>query len=440
MDNYSKIRDYIRATPLVSLDTKAKRSAFYRELSKKFKISWQTAVGIYITTQGKPTNTKKTKAEKPERQDEMVHNVVDGIIEYTRTVDRKITLDEAIKLFEIDQTKWEVAKFECKVWDFSIKDKDGNVETQPQYSAGLMVKQRVADKDLYYQKQIILNELKDIITTSSYSNVVYPNRSVVCELDSLLEISIPDLHIGKHSWGQETGEDYDIKIAVDRYNVAIDALISRVNTAQVERILLPIGNDMINIDSKAGTTTSGTPQSVDSRFGKMFRTAKDLIINTIGKLSSIAPVDVVVVAGNHDNLTMFTLGEVLEAFFHENPQVRVNNSPKQRKYYRYGVNGILFSHGNEEKHPELGLIFATEEPEMWAQTKFREVQLGHYHKTKRTNYISVDEHQGFKIRIIASLSGTDAWHYSKGYNSMKSAQAFLYHKDKGLLAEYTYNV
>lgn len=456
MDNYTPIREYIKRTPLSQVDTKQKRSAYYRHLAKKYGISWQTAVGIYITTKGKPTNPSRTKvaaqkASKPsptvkssesrvERQDEVVHNITEGIKEYTRTVDRKITLPEAITLFEVDESNWEVTKFECKVWDFSIKDKDGNVETSPQYSAGLIVKQRQPDKDLNYQKQIILDEIKAFNATSSYPNVVFPDRQLDHNLDTLLEISIPDLHIGKHSWGQETGEDYDIKIAVERYNTAIDELISRVNTTRVERILLPIGNDMINIDNKTGTTTSGTPQSVDSRFGKMFRTAKELIIDTVGKLTSIAPVDIVVVAGNHDNLTMFTLGEVLEAFFHENPLVRVNNSPKQRKYYQYGQNGILFSHGNEEKHPELGLIFATEEPDLWARTRYREVQLGHFHKTKRTNYVSVDEHQGFKIRIIPSLSGTDAWHYSKGYNSLKAAQAFLYHRDKGLLAEYTYNV
>lgn len=290
------------------------------------------------------------------------------------------------------------------------------------------------DTSIIAQKRIILEELK-----AHSPDYTLPVRSTNTA-SRMLELDIFDLHIGKLSWDKETGEDYDIDIAVKRYNKAVSEIVNSIDMTQVEKILLPIGNDMLNIDNKQGTTTMGTPQSTDSRFGKMFRTAKRLMISTIDKLSALAPVDVIIVPGNHDEQTMFTLGEVLDAWYNNNKEVNVFNSPKLRKYYKYGKNMIMFTHGDKEKHQELGMIAATEEPNMWAETLFREVHVGHLHKSKVISYTNVDEFQGFKVRILPSLSGTDAWHYSKGYMAAKAATGFLWDKEKGLVSNHYFNI
>lgn len=260
------------------------------------------------------------------------------------------------------------------------------------------------------------------------------------EPDCLLEISVPDLHIGKMAWDKETGEDYDLDIACSRFECAVDAFINRIDVDRIDRILLPLGNDLLNVDNKMNTTTAGTPQSSDSRFGKIFRTVKKLMIATIDKLSAIAPVDVLIIPGNHDEATMFTLGELLDAWYRDSGKVKIFNSPKLRKYYQYGKNAIMFTHGDKEKHAELGLIMAHEEPKMWGETKYREVHLGHLHKSKSIQYTTGDEYPGFKIRILPSLSATDAWHHAQGYLSAKAAKAFVWHKDQGLITEHTYNL
>lgn len=258
--------------------------------------------------------------------------------------------------------------------------------------------------------------------------------------NQMVEIAFPDLHIGKLAWGEESGEDYDINIAINRCKGAVDELISRLDITKIDRILLPLGNDLISVDNKMGTTTLGTPQSADGRFGKMFKATKDLVIDTISTLTKIAPVDVIIVPGNHDESTMFTLGEVLGAWYKDDNSVSINNSPKLRKYYQYGKNMIMLTHGDKEKHAELGLIAAHEEPMMWGTSLFREVHLGHFHKSKSITYTTGDEFPGFKIRILPSLSGADAWHYSNGYMSAKGAKAFIWDREKGLITEHTYNV
>ena len=346
-----------------------------------------------------------------------------GTLESTVEVDfePKSDLDLA-KLHKIDLTKYKISTYWSKL------------KSNGKFTSSVLASLIKIDTDLISQKEIILKELKyqlpgylPLGPKKTTGNLAY-------------EINIPDIHFGKMSWGEESGEDYDLKIAEKRYLSAINELLSNVSEKSIEKFIFPIGNDMINIDSRRNETFAGTPQDSDSRFYKIVKTVKSILIKTINGLSLIAPVDVIVISGNHDTETMFMIGEMLDAYYHNNPIVNVDNSPKQRKYYQYGVSGFQYTHGNEEKHNELGLIFATEEPKLWADTKYRFCKLGHFHSNKKLQYLSVGEHQGFQVQVLPSLSGSDAWHKSKGYMSIKQAKGFLYDKDKGQIGEFTYSI
>jgi hypothetical protein len=352
-------------------------------------------------------------------------------------VDEKIeNVEDLIRVCNIDTTKFDVTHYQVKsytlkdVQKFSVKAslKAKKVDTHKELQRDIFL-QELKKHSLKFQKQPSEVELQPFVKIDVAKRVVR---------DCALEINIPDLHIGKLAWGKESGDDYDIKIAIERYQKAVDSLLSRVNPFTLEKFILPVGNDMINIDNKMNTTTGGTPQSCDSRFGKMFQAAKELLIETIDKLSQIAPVEVMVIPGNHDTVVMFTLGEVLDAWYHNNNQVTVINTHTPRKYLQYGNNLIMYTHGHNEKLQDLGIICATEQPQLWAATKFRRVHVGHLHHSKQIKYTDVQEYPGFTVKVLNSLSANDAWHAEKGYNSLKGAEAFLYHKDKGLLANYYY--
>lgn len=332
------------------------------------------------------------------------------------------SVDELYEVFKIDKNAYRISKywtgFKTGKWNTTVEIKANSVGT-----------------DLNLQKQIILDELKKAFPTKK---LITKDRQT--KGNQLLELSLFDMHFGKMSHADETGDDFDMKIACKRFTKAVNELLSRVDLTKVGRILFPVGNDMFNIDNIQKTTTAGTPQDNDTRYHEMIKVVKNLLIKTIVELSEIAPVDVVVVSGNHDYQTTFLFGEILDAYFHNDKNVNVNNSPKLRKYYSYGNTAIQFTHGDNEKHQDLGLIFATEQPKIWSSSKFRYCQMGHLHKSKKIDYVSVDEHQGFKIQILPSLSSTDAWHYKKGYNSMKAAKAFLIDKKEGIIGEFTYTV
>lgn len=378
--------------------------------------------------------------------------------EITKTVYKRIkTLDDLIEACEIDLTTWEIISWECNKWEVGRKEKSvdlswhegvvngsvddsGKVFVEPLFQVKAKLRLKKLDTDVNKQKDVLLKELFDasqphiwVTDVSVFKPDIY---SEPCP--GLLELALFDVHFGKLAHNEESGEDYDLKIAAKRYKDAVEDLLSKFNIGDIERILLPIGQDMINVDNKYGTTTSGTPQDNDTRFYKTVRTVKNLLIETINKLAVIAPVDVVVVPGNHDEQTSFMIGEMLDAYYHKTDRVNIENSASLRKYYQYGTVGILLTHGDKEKHNALGMIFAAEKPALWADTTQRYIQIGHFHHNKKIEYLSNQDFQGFSIQILPSLSSNDAWHAGKGFLPLKQAKAFFYTKAEGLVAEVTH--
>lgn len=383
-------------------------------------------------------------------------NVKTGDADVIIITEKRIkTLEDLVKACEIDLDVWNIISWECNKWEVGRKDKQvnwsanqgagtgivhdsGRIFVEPLFQVKAKLNRRKLDSDPGLQKQVILEALKayapkfdPTMISRVHSGIIKPTGQ------RLLEIGIFDPHFGKLSWREEAGEDYDIKIAEKRVKAAIQELLAEIDLTTIERILLPLGNDMVNVDNSNNTTTAGTQQSTDVRFPKIVRIVCRVFVEVITDLSLIAPVDVVMVPGNHDYTVSFMIGEILSAFFHANPRVSIDNSPMPRKYYKYGVNGFQFTHGNEEAHKDLGLIFATQQPDIWASTKFHFGQLGHYHKNKKISYVQVDDFQGFQIQIIPSLSGSDAWHFKKGYVSHHQAKAFVFDKKDGPKGEYT---
>lgn len=249
----------------------------------------------------------------------------------------------------------------------------------------------------------------------------------------MLEIDVVDAHIGKLAWAPETGSNYDMAIAVERVRDAVTDILSQVRHYAIEKILLPWGNDFYHYDTLTGLTTAGTPQDRDSRYHKMFRTGKALASEVARRCAEVAPVDLLIIPGNHDEMASFHLGEVLAAEFTDHALVSVDNNLRPRKYRLYGNTLLGFCHGHAEPHTKLPLIMAQEVPEMWAQSEYREMHLGHLHTSKRTDARPVDGVNGVRVRILQSLTGTDSWHAKQGYvGEPGGCEAFVWNHARGL--------
>jgi hypothetical protein len=251
-----------------------------------------------------------------------------------------------------------------------------------------------------------------------------------------LVIDLFDHHFGKYAWDQVGGHNYDLKIAETIYRNAVEDLLRYAAGFAVDEIAIPLGNDFMHFDNLAQTTTSGTHVDSDGRFEKVYKVAFRAFVWAVETAATVAPVRVICVPGNHDRNAAFTLAFATGIWFRHSDRVTVDDGPAERKRLRYRQVLLGYTHGNEEPHRDLPAIMAKEWGPDFAATTYHEWQLGHRHRAKETRWVGIDTHVGFRVRELASLSGTDGWHYRKGYiGSPRTAEAFLYH-GSGLRANY----
>lgn len=334
--------------------------------------------------------------------------------------------EEIEEAHKIDKTKWKLNSYWSKL---------SNSGT---WTVSALFKATTVDENLEAQKKVILENIKEHHTESiDRPYIIYRPQAEIDDL--LLELCVFDPHFGKLAWEEEGTDNYDIGIAERRFKEAIHELLSRTDLTKVRRIHMPIGNDLFHVDNDANTTSAGTNMHSDSRFPKLVQRIRKILVETIDVISTIAPVDITVVPGNHDSQACFMMGEIVDAWYHTNDRVHVNNSPRSRKYYQWGDNGFMYCHGHNEKWGDLIKLFASQEKDLWAATKYRWAKIGHLHHNKKMEYWSAEDDHAFQVQVIPSISSDDKWHFDKGYHSLKQAKAFLYHKTKGEIANYNHN-
>ena len=359
-------------------------------------------------------------------------------------VDHRIrTLDDLIVVCEINTEEWEVERWICNKWEVGAmgeKELDngkGKIRTKLQVEPLFQVKAWLVRKTNEVRDRHVLD--KQIGDSRKYApkypKIHYPKLAA----GLLYELDLPDIHFGKLTWRQESGQDYDIKIAKATVNTALDSLLGYARQFEVSRILFPLGNDFFNVDSMEENTTHGTPQQEDTRYEKTFTLGRELAVSMIERCLQIAPVDVMVVRGNHAEQREFFLGDSILSWFHAAKDVTVDNQAIKRKYYHFGNTLLGFTHGYYEKIEKLPSLMPLEAPDLWSKSKFREWHLGdkHHLKVMKPIYNLVDENMGVVIRILRSLSATDTWHFDQGFvGAIQAAQAFLWSPTNGMVAQF----
>lgn len=406
------------------LERLSKEKLTHREIAARLN---RSIVSIRRKLKAKP----KEKEVIKENLEVDVKDEVTVITSYSKTVR---TLEGALEAAQVDKKVWEVERFVINKWDCVAKMKSkGNVLAATELWQVKVFLKRKVPKNVEEGVKIFLKQIQPY----KYEKISYEKSAD----PYLLEISIWDHHFGKLAWGRETGENYDLKIAEQIYSDAAFELIEKSRGFDIEKIVLPIGQDFFHVDGPANTTTAGTPQDVDGRLAKIFATGQRSLINLIDLLMGIAPVHILWVPGNHDWYTSWYLIKVLEAHYRHTKSVTVDSSEMPRKHIEYGVNLLGYTHGCDEKHASLPAIMAGQWPQQWARTTHREWKLGHFHKIKETHYTAAETIDGVLVRILPSLTGTDSWHFKKGYvGGIRAAQAYLYSAKRGYAAHLNANV
>ena len=355
---------------------------------------------------------------------------------------------DLVRVCKIDLNEWKIDRWTCGVNSAYRKDRSGTYIAKDGrvVQANVVDTGRIVRAPLYNVKVWLVRKTEEIRATSSIlelmeeakkKSIKVPKFKYPKQKDPLiLEIDLFDLHFGKLTWAEESGHDYDIKIAREMALTAVSRLLYYARNQEIGTILLPWGNDFFNVDTKAETTTGGTPQQEDTRWKKTFKAGRKLTEEVILMCSEVAPVDVLFIPGNHDEQRVFFLGDAIECSFNNNKNVSVDNGPKSRKYRHYQEILIGFCHGYHEKLDKLPTTMAIEQKVEWANSSIHEWHTGDkHHKAKME--LKHEEMHGCTVRMLASLSATDTWHFENQYiNNQREATGFLWNPKTGLQAEY----
>lgn len=378
-------------------------------------------------------NVCRLAAQSPKRSSISDSIAINGnTCEITKGSPHRVrTLEQLIAVCEIDTSTWSVDRFICNKWEMgSVNRKTGGSVVTELYQIKVWLTRKVA-------LQAIQNELDGLVRAAKKQIAPRPlSHRRNASTGTCLEIGLPDLHAGKMAWADETGhEHYDTKIAVRLFETALDTLLDRTAGHSFDRVILTLGNDLLNADNTANTTTAGTAQECDGRFQKTFVTVREMAVRAIERCRRIAPVYVPMVPGNHDTLSSWHLGDSLACYFHNTTDVVIDNAPTSRKYFHYGSVMLMWTHGDKGKATNYPLLMATEQPAMFGATLHREAHIGHIHQTR------VTEQMGVRVRTISALCPPDAWHSANHYvGNARAAEAFVWDASEGMIATAIYTV
>ena len=254
------------------------------------------------------------------------------------------------------------------------------------------------------------------------------------DAESVTIYSIVDWHVGLLAWAEETGQNYDLKIAQKVIMDAMQRLISASPPSE-QAIILGLG-DLLHFDGYEHVTTkSGNFLDGDGRYPKVLRTAARMVIETIDMaLQKHKNVLVRMLPGNHDTRSTVAINLALGMRYETHKRVTVDDSAAYMWWYRFGKNLFGATHGDKAKMKELPLVMAHDRPQDWAASTNRRIFTGHLHNERRF------EEGGVVVTCMRTPVAKDAYHSFERFRSGRSVYSETYRADGSEAATLQFNL
>ena len=237
---------------------------------------------------------------------------------------------------------------------------------------------------------------------------------------------LTDYHLGMLAWSEETGDDWDMKIAESMMEDWFSYAIAHSPDAS-QAVLCQLG-DFLHYDSmRPETPTSGHILDSDTRPQKMIRVAIRTLRNAIKNLLYYHDsVHVLMAEGNHDLIGSAWLREVFAVLYEDEPRVTVEIRPDPYYCYVWGDTVLFFHHGHLRKmQADLDSVFASKFRREYGNSRYAYGHTGHLHHQKvlEKNLMPIEQHP--------TLAGADAHSSRGGWMSDRIAKVMTYHKEFG---------
>ena len=251
--------------------------------------------------------------------------------------------------------------------------------------------------------------------------------------NKLIVYPITDIHLGMLSLLEETGTEWNVKIANKIVREYISRLISRSPSCR-ECLICNLG-DYFHVDNMFNKTpTNGNFLDVDGRYSKILDIGVKLIRYIIEyahtKHKNITVINCI---GNHDMCGSLWLSASLHHIYENNKNIHIINNCSPRQYYRYGNTLIGMTHGMDCSFKDLPIIMASEKSNDWGNTKFHYWYTGHIHQDKKSEF------PGCIVESFKTIAGKDAWTNAKGFLSHRGMNCILIDPKNGEIERYNIN-
>lgn len=308
---------------------------------------------------------------------------------------------------------------------FGVSGVSGYYKVDPETGEKVLTAQWVKTKaEAEQQLAATLEAVKEVFILPSMKIAKIAKPTGKLANDHLIVYPMGDPHIGMFAWGEESGEDFDVKIAEKNLCETMDRLVD-CSMSTKQALIVNVG-DFFHSDNKFGTTTRGTPLDTDTRWAKVLRVGVRAMRHCVeSALRKHETVRVINEIGNHDDHTSQVLTLALTMAYESNPRVTFDQNPGRFHYHRFGDVLIGVTHGDTVKPEKLGEIMAVDRQKDWGETNFRYWYTGHIHVRK------VYDLPGCMAESFRTLAPKDAWTAGMGYRSGRDMYSIAIHKKFG---------
>lgn len=359
--------------------------------------------------------------ETPIRES-LKHNK-DGTLEAEKIVNLPKEVKEnprlVLKAMGYNPSEWEIMSLQISNWQQHTREQS----TKELYAVKVKLRPtRDLDKEKVYE--IIDKAIIEHITPYELDETVER-----LDLDKSKSLLLPavELHLGKEARVFDVGENYNVEIAKQRYDEIIYTTMLEQEKWNAHKLIYGIGNDFLNVDTPANTTTKGTQQLGGISSYELFDIGLKLQLRSLLALREMFnEIEVVLVKGNHANQTEYMLYRALEQRFANDDTIKFRSDYKDIQAVKMGNTSIFMTHGDVNYKRTIESM-SNEFHKIYGDTEHRYILLGHLHHKQK-----IDELNGFTVFRLSSPSGIDRWHYKNRYYGKAGQEIFVFDHKSGL--------
>lgn len=305
----------------------------------------------------------------------------------------------------------------------TLVDSKGEIKLQ-------WIKRDKTEEDRLLALRTAIDTLKeDIKPTTRVSRINKVTNNKLCN-----QYTLTDFHLGMMSWDEETGDNWDLKIAEDTLVRFFE--IAMVESPNAEECIFAQIGDFLHWDGlDAVTPSSKHVLDADTRFTKLVRVAIRVIRRVIKMLlTKYKKVTVIMAEGNHDPASSVWLREVLSSFYEDEPRLFIETNPDPYYCVVFGENCLFYHHSHLKRIKNIDTTFVGKFKKEFGNSKYVYGHTGHLHHELKieSNLMVLEQHR--------TLATKDAYASRGGYLSGRDSKVITYHKEHGEVKRSTINI